>query len=144
MPLCLSSYRSGFVNRYSSVRVRPGDPSGLWCNSSISAREADGPGANPGFLTNLDGPLRLGYLVSGQPRAGSNPAPSGNWWVPNSLFVRHIFGPKAVGYLAKWQSTGLISRSCRFDPCDPDAYPLPNCFSSNNTFDGSQDWVIAS
>ena len=26
-------------------------PSGLWCNSSISAREADGPGANPGFLT---------------------------------------------------------------------------------------------
>ncbi len=26
--------------------------SGLWCNSSISACEADGPGANPGFLTN--------------------------------------------------------------------------------------------
>ena len=26
LPLCLSSYRSGFVNRYSSVRVRPGDP----------------------------------------------------------------------------------------------------------------------
>ena len=25
MPLCLSSYRSGFVNRYSSVRVRPGE-----------------------------------------------------------------------------------------------------------------------
>src|ERR1017187_5899323 len=25
-PLSLSSYRSGFVNRYSSVRVRPGDP----------------------------------------------------------------------------------------------------------------------
>ena len=25
--------------------------SGLWCNSSISACEADGPGANPGFLT---------------------------------------------------------------------------------------------
>jgi hypothetical protein len=25
---------------------------GLWCNSSISAREADGPGANPGFLTD--------------------------------------------------------------------------------------------
>ena len=24
---------------------------GLWCNSSISACEADGPGANPGFLT---------------------------------------------------------------------------------------------
>jgi len=23
----------------------------LWCNSSISAREADGPGVNPGFLT---------------------------------------------------------------------------------------------
>ena len=26
LPLCLSSYRSGFVNRNSSVRVRPGDP----------------------------------------------------------------------------------------------------------------------
>jgi hypothetical protein len=25
--------------------------SGLWCNSSIFAREANGPGANPGFLT---------------------------------------------------------------------------------------------
>jgi uncharacterized protein YecA (UPF0149 family) len=25
----------------------------LWCNSSISACEADGPGANPGFLTNF-------------------------------------------------------------------------------------------
>jgi len=24
---------------------------GLWCNSSIFAREANGPGANPGFLT---------------------------------------------------------------------------------------------
>jgi hypothetical protein len=30
--------------------------SGLWCNSSIFAREANGPGANPGFLTKaLDG-----------------------------------------------------------------------------------------
>src|SRR5205814_9220456 len=27
-------------------------PSGLWCNSSISPCEGDGPGANPGFLTN--------------------------------------------------------------------------------------------
>ena len=26
VPLCLSSYRSGFVNRYSSVQVRPGAP----------------------------------------------------------------------------------------------------------------------
>ena len=26
LPLCLSSYRSGFVNRYSSVRVRPEAP----------------------------------------------------------------------------------------------------------------------
>ena len=25
--------------------------SGSWCNSSIFAREANGPGANPGFLT---------------------------------------------------------------------------------------------
>ena len=34
------------------VRVHVRAPfSGLWCNSSISAREADGPGANPGFLT---------------------------------------------------------------------------------------------
>lgn len=26
LPLCLNSYRSGFVNRYSSVRIRPGAP----------------------------------------------------------------------------------------------------------------------
>src|SRR5665213_13598 len=26
--------------------------SGSWCNSSISPCEGDGPGANPGFLTN--------------------------------------------------------------------------------------------
>src|SRR5439155_15041135 len=51
-PLCLSSYRASFVNSYSSVQVRPEAPSGLWCNSSISPCEGDGPGANPGFLTN--------------------------------------------------------------------------------------------
>ena len=28
----------------------------MWCNSSISRCERDGPGANPGFLTNFDGP----------------------------------------------------------------------------------------
>src|SRR5262245_15432201 len=96
MPLCLSSYRAGFVNPYSSVRVRPGAP--FECRmksrmpnakygmqkraqrrtaevvvkhldqdcgviSSISAREADGPGANPGFLTKrfLDGPKLVDY-----------------------------------------------------------------------------------
>ena len=26
LPLCLGSYRSGFGNRYSSVRIRPGAP----------------------------------------------------------------------------------------------------------------------
>ena len=52
LPLCLSSYRASFVNSYSSVQVRPGAPSGLWCNNSISPCEGDGPGANPGFLTS--------------------------------------------------------------------------------------------
>jgi hypothetical protein len=36
------------------VRVRPGAPAGLWCNSSTSRCERDSPGANPGFLTNLN------------------------------------------------------------------------------------------
>lgn len=35
----------------SSRRLPQG--SGLWCNSSIFAREANGPGANPGFLTKF-------------------------------------------------------------------------------------------
>ena len=35
--------------------------SGSWCNSSISPCERDGPGANPGFLTNLDGPKLIVY-----------------------------------------------------------------------------------
>src|SRR6266516_6388916 len=52
LPLCLSSYRASFVNSYSSVQVRPGAPSGLWCNNNISPCEGDGPGANPGFLTS--------------------------------------------------------------------------------------------
>jgi hypothetical protein len=58
LPLCLSSNRASFVNSYSSVRVRPGAPSGLWCNSSISPCEGDGPGANPGFLTNNENARR--------------------------------------------------------------------------------------
>jgi hypothetical protein len=35
----------------STINYQPSTNSGLWCNSSISACEADGPGANPGFLT---------------------------------------------------------------------------------------------
>ena len=31
---------------------------GLWCNSSISPCEGDGPGANPGFLTILEKKMR--------------------------------------------------------------------------------------
>ncbi len=67
LPLCLSSHRSDFVNHHSPVRVRPEAPSfalcasarqailsGLWCNSSISPREGEGSGANPGFLTISD------------------------------------------------------------------------------------------
>jgi len=60
-PCACSSYRASFVNSYSSVRVRPGAPSGLWRNSSISPCEGDGPGANPGVLTNFDGPQLIGY-----------------------------------------------------------------------------------
>ena len=55
LPLCLSSHRSGFVNRYSSVQVRPGAPisnQDRGVISSISPCDGDGPGANPGFLTN--------------------------------------------------------------------------------------------
>jgi hypothetical protein len=36
--------------------------SGLWCNNSISPCEGDGPGANPGFLTNnSDLPLSVSH-----------------------------------------------------------------------------------
>ena len=48
-PLCLSSHRSGFVNRHSSVRVRPGAP--VYGDhdviSSITPREGVCAGANP-------------------------------------------------------------------------------------------------
>lgn len=104
LPLCLSSNRASFVNSYSSVRVRPGAPiqleiakcgvrndrrgepnrarhdrpSGLWCNSSISACEADGPGANPGFLTKKANARRalneIGLSASGF-CSRSNPSP---------------------------------------------------------------------
>jgi hypothetical protein len=36
-------------------------------------------------------------------RAGSNPAPPGNRWVPISLFVRRtLIGPNVVGYLVRF------------------------------------------
>jgi hypothetical protein len=54
--------------------------SGLWCNSSISAREADGPGANPGFLTKKrkratsaqgDWPIRKRICSKSNPSPGT-------------------------------------------------------------------------
>ena len=49
LPPCLSSYRAGFVNPYSSVRVRPGAP--VYGDhdviSSITPREGVCAGANP-------------------------------------------------------------------------------------------------
>src|SRR5213594_4276977 len=50
-----------FGLRYSAFFRISGFPPGLWCNSSISPCEGDGPGANPGFLTNFDGPNVAGY-----------------------------------------------------------------------------------
>src|SRR5689334_3958351 len=44
--------------------------SGLWCNSSISACEADGPGANPGFLTTV---LQLRNLANAAKLLEGNP-----------------------------------------------------------------------
>ena len=41
-----------------ACRPSLGRPSGLWCSSSIPRCERDGPGANPGFLTNFDGPTQ--------------------------------------------------------------------------------------
>ena len=53
-PCASSSYRASFVNSYSSVRVRPGAPfQDCGVMSSISPCEGDGPGANPGFLTDF-------------------------------------------------------------------------------------------
>ena len=46
-PTMGSSLRLPATSRQASFR------SGSWCNSSISPCEGDGPGANPGFLTNL-------------------------------------------------------------------------------------------
>src|SRR4051812_21989578 len=70
---------------------------------------------------NFDGPLSLDYRRSPQGRAGSNPAPAARWlgFQLASCPSLVLFGPNVVGYLAKWKSTGLLSRSCRFDSCDP-------------------------
>lgn len=64
-----------YLNRYSSVRVRPRAPAFAcppWPGepiqkqdrgviSCISPCEGDGPGANPGFLTNENGPVRFAF-----------------------------------------------------------------------------------
>src|SRR5260221_6980155 len=65
MPFCSQGVMS-FARRFAKAEVRGENPresakfqsprvsfkSGLWCNSSISPCEGDGPGANPGYLTN--------------------------------------------------------------------------------------------
>lgn len=51
-----------FCHQLSSVCLS----SGLWCNSSISRCERDGPGANPGFLTSPTGPADV--CADGIPR----------------------------------------------------------------------------
>src|SRR5688572_21259621 len=56
---CIQSRSQGVIcsaRRSAKPEVRRANPresasSGLWCNSSISPCEGDGPGANPGFLT---------------------------------------------------------------------------------------------
>ena len=52
---------------------------GLWCNSSISPCEGDGPGANPGFLTNsfFAGPLMVASQVFGRHWLNVRPLPEG-------------------------------------------------------------------
>ncbi len=52
---------TALVAQHTLVKTQPEAPSGLWCNRSISPREGDGPGATPGFLTNLDGPKLIDY-----------------------------------------------------------------------------------
>ena len=167
-PPCLSSNRASFVNSYSSVRVRPGAPaavsrprlgrpSGLWCNSSISAREADGPGANPGFLTNFDGPLVVDYRTKNETErgcsstatelpgesagdAGSSPAIrflSHSTFCPSSLSD----GPLIMGYLVKSRTAGRAGSN----PAQSGDRLFPiSLLVRRGFFDGSQDWVIAS
>ena len=40
LPLCLSSYRTSFVNLYSSVRVRPDAPAFAWTPSNREGFQA--------------------------------------------------------------------------------------------------------
>ena len=55
---------------YRTAWPRLADHSGLWCNSSISPCEGDGPGANPGFLTNFDEPLVVDYRSKNETERG--------------------------------------------------------------------------
>ncbi len=55
-PLCLSSHRAGFVNPYSSVRVRPGAPvffkgRGKKCEERFQYRPVSHFGLHTAFLT---------------------------------------------------------------------------------------------
>ena len=50
----MAGSRSACVARPSTINAQLSTSSGSWCNSSISPREGDGPGASPGFLTSLE------------------------------------------------------------------------------------------
>ena len=89
---------------------------GLWCNSSTSAREADSPGANPGFLTTFDGSQDWVIIphdevagsspVSGSIRRGSSAVEHVN---PSSPFIRRSFfdGPKLWIIACCWFESNL-------------------------------------
>src|SRR6266446_3484093 len=102
-------------------------------------------GSMPIGSTNFDGPLSLGYRLSGKPRAGSSPASAARWLgFPSRLLSVVTFrdGSLCFGYRtgSSTASEHLVkTRRCGFDS-RPETSKPPLVHLSN--FDGSQDWVI--
>ena len=78
-------------------------------------------GSIPIGSANFDGPLSLGYRLSGKPRAGSTPAPAARWLgFPSRLLSVVTFrdGPLRFGYRTgrSTASEHLVkTRRCGFD-----------------------------
>src|SRR6266550_5223060 len=108
-------------------------------------------GSMPIGSANFDGPLSLGYRLSGKPRAGSSPAPAARWLgFPFRLLSVVTFrdGSLCFGYrtgsstASEYHSENEKMR-VRFPSRNIEAVSCPS-HTFQTISDGSQDWVIAS
>src|SRR5882724_5355879 len=104
-------------------------------------------GSIPIGSANFDGPLSLGYRLSGKPRAGSNPAPAARWLGSHlascpSLLLGMGRCALVIELVAQLRSEHLVKTGkmrVRSPPRNIEAVSCPS-HTIQVISDGSQDW----